>query len=45
VQAEAQEAVMLMRSYFLHYRLIREVTTGVVTAGVALLLSYLILQL
>ena len=36
---------MLMRSYFLHYRLIREVTTGVVTAGVALLLSCLILQL
>lgn len=35
---------MLMRSYFLHYRLIREVVTVLVTAGTALLLSYLILQ-
>ncbi len=44
VQAEAREAAMLMRSYFLHYRLIREVITVVVTAGTALLFSYLILQ-
>jgi hypothetical protein len=35
---------MLMRSYFLRYRLIREVITVVVTAGTALLFSYLILQ-
>ena len=35
---------MLMHGYFLHYRLIREVITGVATAGTALLLSYLILQ-
>ena len=44
VQDEAQEAVMLLRSYFLHYRLIREVLTAVATVGTALLLSYLILQ-
>jgi hypothetical protein len=44
VQDEAQEAVMLLRSYFLHYRLIRETLTAVVTVGTALLLSYLILQ-
>jgi hypothetical protein len=43
VQDEAQEAVMLLRSYFLHYRLIRETLTVVVTVGTALLLSYLIL--
>jgi hypothetical protein len=35
---------MLLRSYFLHYRLIREVITGVATVGTALLFSYLILQ-
>src|SRR5882762_8287072 len=44
VQDEAQEAVMLLRSYFLHYRLIREALTAVATVGTALLLSYLILQ-
>ena len=44
VQDEAQEAVMLLRSYFLHYRLIREILTAVATVGTALLLSYLILQ-
>ena len=44
VQDDAQEAVMLLRSYFLHYRLIRETLTAVVTVGTALLLSYLILQ-
>jgi hypothetical protein len=44
VQDEAQETVMLLRSYFLHYRLIRETLTAVVTVGTALLLSYLILQ-
>jgi hypothetical protein len=35
---------MLFRSYFLHYRLIREAITAVVTIGAALLFSYLILQ-
>ena len=44
MQDEAQEAVMLLRSYFLHYRLIREILTAVATVGTALLLSYLILQ-
>ena len=44
VQDEAQEAVMLLRSYFLHYGLIREIFTAVATVGTALLLSYLILQ-
>ena len=44
VQDEAQEAVMLLRSYFLHYRLIREILTAVAAVGTALLLSYLILQ-
>jgi len=38
------EAVMLFRSYFLHYRLIRETVTVVSTIGIALLFSYLILQ-
>ena len=33
-----------MRCYFLHYRLIRQLITSGVTVGVALLLSYLILQ-
>ena len=36
---------MLMRSYFLHYRLIRELITVATAAGTALLLSYLILQM
>jgi hypothetical protein len=44
MQDEAQEAVMLLRSYFLHYRLIREILTAVAAVGTALLLSYLILQ-
>ena len=44
LQDEAQEAVMLFRSYFLHYRLIREAITAVATVGAALLFSYLILQ-
>ena len=44
VQDEAQEAVMLLRSYFLHYRLIREILTAVATVGTALLVSFLILQ-
>jgi hypothetical protein len=44
VQEEAQEASMLLRIYFVHYRLIREVITGVVVVGTALLFSYLILQ-
>jgi hypothetical protein len=44
VQVKAQEAVMLLRSYFLHYRLIREVVTGIAMVGTALLFSYLILQ-
>lgn len=44
MQDEAQEAVMLLRSYFLHYRLIREALTAIATVGTALLLSYLILQ-
>jgi hypothetical protein len=35
---------MLMRSYFLHYRLSREVITVMVTTGTALLFGYLILQ-
>jgi hypothetical protein len=41
---EAREAVMLIRSYYLHYRLIREAITVVATVGTALLFSYLILQ-
>jgi len=41
---EAREAVMLIRSYFLHYRLIREAITAVAMVGTALLFSYLILQ-
>ena len=45
VQDEPQEAVMLLRSYFLHYRLIRETLTAVATVGTALLLSCLILQM
>jgi hypothetical protein len=41
---EAREAVMLIRSYYLHYRLIREAITVVALVGAALLFSYLILQ-
>jgi hypothetical protein len=35
---------MLYRSYLLHYRLVRETITAVVTIGTALLFSYLILH-
>ena len=38
---EEREAVMLIRRYFLHYRLIREAITAVAIAGAALLFSYL----
>ena len=44
VQDEVLEAVMLLRSYFLHYRLIREAITAITTVGAALLFSYLILK-
>ena len=44
VQDEVLEAVMLLRSYFLHYRLIREALTAITTVGAALLFSYLILK-
>jgi len=35
---------MISRKIFLHYRLVREMVTAVVTVGTALLFSYLILQ-
>ncbi len=35
---------MISRQYFLHYRLVREAITVVVTVGAALLFSYLILS-
>ena len=44
LQGVVLEAVMLFRSYFMHYRLIREAITAIATVGAALLLSYLILQ-
>jgi hypothetical protein len=44
VLKEARGAVVLIRSYFLHYRLIREAITAVAMVGAALLFSYLILQ-
>jgi hypothetical protein len=44
MQDQVLEAVMLLRSYFLHYRLIREAISVVGTVGTALLFSYLILQ-
>jgi hypothetical protein len=34
---------MIHRTLFLHYRLVREATTALVTIGTALLFSYLIL--
>ena len=34
---------MIQRAYFLHYRMVREAITIVVTLGTAALLSYLIL--
>jgi hypothetical protein len=44
VQGQAREAPMLHRKFYLHYRLVREAITAVVTIGAALLFSYLILQ-
>ena len=44
VQGHAREAPMLHRKFYLHYRLVREAITAVVTVGAALLFSYLILQ-
>jgi hypothetical protein len=44
VQGEAQGAPMLRQKYLLHYCLIRETVTAVVTMGTAVLLSYVILQ-
>jgi hypothetical protein len=38
-----QEAAMIQRTYFLHYRIVREAVTNVATIGTALLISYLIL--
>ena len=35
---------MISRKVFLHYHLVREAITAVVTIGTALLLSYLILR-
>lgn len=34
----------MSRKFFLHYRLVREALTAVVTIGTALLFSYLILR-
>jgi hypothetical protein len=34
---------MIRRAFFLHYRVVREAITVIVTIGTALLLSYLIL--
>ena len=44
LQDEGLEDAMLFRSYFMHYRLIREAITAIATVGAALLFSYLILQ-
>jgi hypothetical protein len=38
-----REAAMILRQYYLRYRLVRETITAVVTIGTALLFSYLIL--
>jgi hypothetical protein len=35
---------MISRQFYLHYRLVREALTTVVTVGTALLFSYLILR-
>jgi hypothetical protein len=43
-KTKSRRTVMLFRTYFLHYRLIREAITAVATVGAALLFSYLILQ-
>jgi len=34
---------MIQRAYFLHYRMVNDVITAVVTLGTAVLFSYLIL--
>jgi hypothetical protein len=34
---------MIQRAFFLHYRMVREAITTMITVGTALLLSYLIL--
>ena len=44
VQYEEPGDAMLFRSYFLHYRAIREAVTAAVIVGTAVLFSYLILQ-
>jgi hypothetical protein len=44
VQGQAQEASMFYRKFYIHYRLVREAITAVVTLSAALLFSYLILQ-
>jgi hypothetical protein len=38
-----QEAVMIHRTFFLHYRVVSEAITSMGTVGTALLLGYLIL--
>jgi hypothetical protein len=38
-----REGAMIRRAFFLHYRMVREAVTVIVTIGTALLLSYLIL--
>jgi hypothetical protein len=43
VQGRQQEAAMIQRAYFLHYRMVNDVITAVVTLGTAVLFSYLIL--
>jgi hypothetical protein len=44
VQDVERGIAMFLRSYFLHYRAIREAITAAVTVGTAVLFSYLILQ-
>lgn len=44
VQGHAREARMLHQGIYLHYRLVGEAITAVVTIGAALLFSYSILQ-
>jgi hypothetical protein len=43
MQGRAQEATMFQRAYFLHYRMVNDVITTLVSIGTALLFSYLIL--
>jgi hypothetical protein len=40
---QSQEVAMIHRTIFLHYRVVSEAVTTLVTIGVALLFSYLIL--